>query len=136
MQNFALLLIHLSYVLATVQPLAYILELTNIESFLMEYPELHVRHTFNSSILTGVSVNFASLDDAHRALQDPNVLQTWPVTLHTRPMSSYSIKELPVCWLMLKRKIRLLFFFVFPKNFVLGSLIIAVCFHHRLLLKN
>ncbi|KAI8576802.1 hypothetical protein K450DRAFT_255039 [Umbelopsis ramanniana AG] len=90
-----LLLLHLSYVLATVQPLAYILELTNIQSFLLEYPELHLRHTFNSSILTGVSVNFHSLDDAHRVLQDPNILQTWPVTLHARPMSNYSINEIP-----------------------------------------
>jgi hypothetical protein len=98
----------------------------------MEYPELHVRHTFNSSILTGVSVNFHSLDDAHRALQDPNVLQTWPVTLHARPMSSYSISELPVCWLIKKFD-----FDFFPKK--IGSGIADHCrmfFHSRLLLKN
>lgn len=86
----------LYFAVRSAEKLAYIIEIENPTAFLTEHPEAHVRQTFNSTILRGVSASFDSAEHGNRSIRDPLVIQSWPITRYSRPMSSNFIRQVPV----------------------------------------
>lgn len=88
--------LYFTKVKGSAEHLAYILEIQNPNCFLVEHPEAHLRHIFDSNVLRGLSVQFDSLEHANLAMQDPNIIRSWPVTHQARPMSTTFTRQVPV----------------------------------------
>jgi hypothetical protein len=76
--------------------LGYIIEIENPNSYLTAHPKARLRHIYNSSIFSGLSVHFDNIQDAHVAIQDTNIVQIWPVSHFARPMSTSFFQQVPV----------------------------------------
>ncbi|KAG2183715.1 hypothetical protein INT43_006726 [Umbelopsis isabellina] len=86
----------ISYVIgSSSKHLAYIIEIQDPKSYLTAHPKAKLRHIYNSSILTGLSVHFGNAHDAYEAIEDTNIVQVWPVSQFARPMSTRAFQQVP-----------------------------------------